>query len=453
MQTRIATRHALLTRNAVALAIAVVFVLAVWFLLPHGTEALPATAPSASPDTVADAAHAVTQSVTPPIAPLPGESDRIPGVSAESAHESDARPLVADDAITVSAIAVDEAGRPLATTRLEWSVVPITISVDGAERVAGAGPEGSTTTDEAGSFQFRVSRLAEREVGFHELVVSTSGERGRCEFRCPASARCELGVITIAGPPVLVAGIVVDLAGKPIPGVQFRLKDRSHELGSDIARTGLLPTGRTGDDGRFALRGHSRARTLTLWASHDRYALEVRESMPVPVEDLRIVMTPATAPYVRVRLVRDAGDCSEGLVVWLHHPQLQQARFWLPRIDADSWELRRLVPGQCSVEVTACGTRLAYFEGVDVPPDGPSLDPRIDAVDLRGRLECVRVHVVTRSGQPIPQGTFSIGDWTVVADEKGVVALARPIGARIFAADCNGAQVELVDGVQFCVAS
>ncbi len=426
-----------------------------WMLRQGEHEATPTgVTPGATPDAGDRAARAADDLGVAIAESASSDRKGVAKTSPEGKREPAADAVAAaTGALTVvTGLAVDEEGRPLSRASFDWIVLPIRIDSEGQELVSGSGPKGSAATNETGRFEIEMKRPKKHERGFLELSLTTPSTQGRCRIECIELPRCDVGIVRLAESPILIGGIVVDTDGKPIAGAFLTMVDRAHAMGSDAARTGVLPRGRTGEDGRFALRGYSRAQKLTFWVHHDQHESEARESVPVPVKDLRIVLARSTMPFVRVRLLRDPIDCTEGLMVWLHHAKLQKDRFWMLPAGPDVWELPRLTPGQCEIEITACGESLIKIGNVDVPPSGPSLDPRLDGVDLRRRLECVRVQLVSESGEPVPRGRVSVGGWTHLADEAGDIALVRPIGSKIVVTDCMGARVELVEGLKLCAA-
>jgi hypothetical protein len=440
-------------RNRAIWLVAIVLVLAVVVWKVAGGERAPQS--SSSPQAASEVAARDQESgaVSDPSATLddPHSSGRTSADATEDeAPRASSNEAPAKEPVVLSGVAVDEAGRPLSLVQLDWIVLPIQVAEDGQEIVAASGPRGSVNTNDAGRFELEIQRPRERKAAFYELTLNTESAQGRAKITCLDQPRCDVGLVSVAGPPVLVGGIVVDTTGKPIPGVFISMVDRAHAMGGDVARTGPLPKGQSGADGRFELRGHSRAHRLTVWFSSFQHAQEVREGLLVPVTDLRIVLTKSLAPFVRLRVQRGDLGCTEGIMAYVHHPKQDLQRLFMLQVEPDVWEAPGLIAGTCDVEITACGVSLAKLEGVDVPPSGPSLDPRLVNVDLRGRLECVAIEVVSEDGQPFPRGVVQGGRWAFQADDAGRIALARPIGSRILVKDCHGREVELSDGAKIC---
>lgn len=244
---------------------------------------------------------------------------------------------------------------------------------------------------------------------------------------------------------VLLSGVVTDASGRPVANAYLFTLDPG-------AAAASLPQGRTDADGRFELRGPPRDRPLALWVTHPGHDSAQRPSIAVPSLDLRVVLATANASALRVRALLADASCDAGLVVSARRSATTEERVELPRIAPDAWESAALAAGTYDVAITACGGLVAEVARVVVPQRGASADPRLEGLDLRERLACVRVRLVTDRGDALARGTLSIDGATLVADDAGRLALACVAGARLVARDRSGAEVELADGRDVRVA-
>jgi arginine/ornithine N-succinyltransferase beta subunit len=98
------------------------------------------------------------------------------------------------------------------------------------------------------------------------------------------------------------------------------------------------------------------------------------------------------------------------------------------------------------VEVQVQKHVVQRLENVDVPPSGPSLDARLDRIDLREFVDCVRVRFVSGQGAPQAAAKFLVANVLVASDAEGWTRVAVPRGVRVVTKDSSGAEVEVVDG-------
>jgi hypothetical protein len=214
-----------------------------------------------------------------------------------------------------------------------------------------------------------------------------------------ASGDIEFGavpVVLVADEPLLVSGRVLDPLGNPIHGIRVQA----------VARVGpaepeLDPFRAEADvRGRFHIFGETSAKWLTIWASGTGLAREsssALEVVPVGKQEHELVIV---AGSLSGRLLVDEGVDPRGLRLrcGAHEyarPELDGS-FVFPSVDL---RVERL-----TVELPGHHEALAFVEGLELIQGGMFRDPRLDPLDLRGKVVPWHVHFVDRVGNRLRDG-------------------------------------------------
>ena len=202
-----------------------------------------------------------------------------------------------------------------------------------------------------------------------------------------------------AGPEVAQAGVVVDEAGKPVPGVRVELLNPAASA-----------RGASGADGRFLLRGRANPdgrSTLILLASGDDGRLGIQELGKATAEPVTVVLKPARK--VEVRVVDGEGKPVGGASVgFLGSPrravivsQILEGRtdpsgVWEARVPADTaeWDVYAFKDTRGFDHAHGATQRLG---GTTRPP----LPDRL-TITLDGARPPLRVRVVDGQDRPLP---------------------------------------------------
>lgn len=341
------------------------------------------------------------------------------------------RAAIGGDAAVISGRLADEAGAPLGSAH--WSA--------DVEEPAGlpAGGDLRFTTGVDGRFDLL---LPARGAGTaaRALAVRRVGEleapRALARALLPASelrGRVELGDLVLRDVPVLVAGLVVDARGAPIPLARVEAsaiapppgEPRLDELppeplpgqpedprgGSEAnpsaprATTGGRWQAVCDERGRFALHGECALPELRLVARAAGGA-----SAPVAAfvgaRDVRIVVEPSGG--IAGRLLLDPSLSAASLIAEARAAAgaggAEPATSASAPVDADGrFEVRGLHQGVWSLRLVFApgGQELARVDDVRVASGATTRDARLDPLDLRAGPRLIELEIVDEAGLPV----------------------------------------------------
>jgi hypothetical protein len=233
------------------------------------------------------------------------------------------------------------------------------------------------------------------------------------EFACHGG---DLGTIVLTAAPLLASGVVVEESGAPAEHVRIHLvQKRGADPGlgipsnrSDFDTTWDQFAARRGADGSFAILGDPGRGTFGLAVDKDRYL----PPPPIPIEP--------GATGVRIVVARPAALLAHVLVDPGVPPNFVLGRIRVP-IDGDAshdveeWrtpdERGDLLfkdlparPAQVEFRTDCFGTPqepIARFDSIPLTAGERTVDPRLQAIDLRGRFQVTHLVVVDPDGQPV----------------------------------------------------
>lgn len=324
--------------------------------------------------------------------------------------------LVLDDpsAVDVTGVATWSDGSP-AAGELELAAIYPTGNPGQTQRSrqrAVANPEGT--------FHGKFARLLSN----HGVVrLSLSGKRGEGHGAYSdyidvdlvrAADPMDLGHVALAHEEsLLVSGLVVDAASRPLPHLRVM---GYVEGGSAIDRpwsTTPMSFATTDDSGRFrivAIEPHGKGR-LTVVDRVDGWMVTADARFEAGDSDVRLVAMARGAIHGRVLLSPEIQ--SSDLSVALSYSQDAPPVPWnaVSKIAADgSFAFDDVDPGVVQIGVCRTGANatapLAGVEGVTTGSLQITRDPRLDPIDLRGRLHVVAIDVGVDAGTPAPKGVL-----------------------------------------------
>ncbi|MBL8840687.1 MAG: carboxypeptidase regulatory-like domain-containing protein [Planctomycetes bacterium] len=265
-------------------------------------------------------------------------------------------------------------------------------------------------SDEEGRFRF------DAELRVAELLGSSfrllrPDDRSRMASGALSEAAVEatlrLGDVVLRLRPLLVSGRVVDTQGKPIDSAAVAISfGRPLTEEEEASLDEPWPSTSSDQEGHFALFGAIDLASATVQASD---GFGARRSPPIPFQsgatDVELCL-PATGRLLG-RLLLDPGVPLQGLQLCAAPSagsDIDAQMQWAITLGDASFALLGLAPGDWDVELRlltgGAPTRLASIERVSVTADGATLDPRLDPIDLRGRLHAATVTIVDGSGRP-----------------------------------------------------
>ena len=206
----------------------------------------------------------------------------------------------------------------------------------------------------------------------------------------------DLGDIVLHAPSSIASGRVVDEAGQPIPQVVVSVSVRTN---SEVNLTGWITSfaprsTRTDEQGLFDLRGILEEPKASLYGDRPGWLRTGPVEVPVGSRDVILRMSrageiagkvllddPKRAPDVRI-VLRHAGDTDEQRQATMYTESAGLRSDGTFRVS----RARPLV-FDATVMMNGRSEPLLVIENVDLRGGGPSKDPRLATIDVRGRIE------------------------------------------------------------------
>ena len=274
--------------------------------------------------------------------------------------------------------------------------------------------ERSTELDAEGRFRTQVSEFEAEPDQRRELLVRKSIDGEPYFARTPLAAdflrgEFDAGTFALVPEPVLLSGRVVDRAGQPIDGATLQLQVQSFygDTPDDYYYEHLGTEGRSDADGSFSIRGIAgpTSDAVQVAVDHIDYLPSTQDvSLGQSGVEVRLDQAGSLSGSVLI----DEGFPADLLGVTLEYPtglapELAQDLYLYASIDPDTLEFtfRQLPPGVVRVSIHADDElELAVIDGVVVAPDGTP-DPRLQDIDLRGRVFVHELTVLDSDGAPV----------------------------------------------------
>lgn len=292
--------------------------------------------------------------------------------------------------------AVDPAGLPISTG--------VSLNVLTGSEGAWAGQ--SSFSREA-RFEVELDNLGDADRRLLEVHSSARGLAARVDLgRSFSPGRHEMGDVVLAQAPLVAEGRVVDAGGSPVAGAEVTWGFASGRQGSTrFGALGIPQTVVTDAGGAFALRGLVSCERVQLSLSHAELRCEPID-VAVGASGLEIVLTATGGLAGRVLL--DAGI-----------PMTLQVRVLDDQTSADvakgemhlerggGFECLSLPAGSYTLSVSTEGELLAEVRDVVIVAGEVTRDPRIQEIDLRGRLHVFRIRLVRPTRESFPPWELS----------------------------------------------
>lgn len=214
----------------------------------------------------------------------------------------------------------------------------------------------------------------------------------------------DIGAVVLGGAPLVAAGRVVDQEGKPVVGARVMLvDDAAHSRTRRPAQRDLVDETREEEGtalsdraGHFELRSFGDAGEIVLSTQAAGYFDSHGKAVERGVLDVELVLRLASAL---------AGTVLVDPCVPLSAIQLslnyQDIKIGPDRPTADgSFRFDQLKPGTAWLIVSVEGKRLDRLE-ITVDGDKPVIDPRLQPLDVRGRVRCIAIEVLDSDGRGV----------------------------------------------------
>ena len=226
----------------------------------------------------------------------------------------------------------------------------------------------------------------------------------------------DVGDVVVAAPPVVLAGRVVDEAGAPVEGAHVRGRLEAGPRGAPRVVAPPLFGGLfapSDADGRFTLRARVEDSEGARWVVGAERKRAAAEEVTALLGESDVVLVLRELGGIAGSLVVDAGIDPRSLEVWaradLESERGSDAR--LPVAEDGKFVARRLAPGPWTVRVCAGEEELVRIANVLVAPGEPTQDPRLQDIDLRGRLYGHRIVLEPPAASGLSAGADSLEGW------------------------------------------
>ncbi|RMH02606.1 MAG: carboxypeptidase regulatory-like domain-containing protein, partial [Planctomycetota bacterium] len=332
------------------------------------------------------------------------------------------------------------AGGPLAETTVRIRLEAPSLS--GSLPIA----EGPARTDAGGRFLWR----AEAGGPADRLVVLLPDESGGAELRAEAalptplpSGRLDLGDLRLAAPPLLVAGRLLEEGGDPIAGGVVLVEERFDLPGGGGAwRPNLDWRATSGEDGGFVIHAAEAAGRLPLRLVFQGPA-HLEATAPFQPGQTGVLLQARRAAAMAGRLLLDPGIPPDALAVTARPDRGGRPRT-AAMADDGSFSWRGLEPGGWTVRVEVPGFAddlLAEIPGLLLEGGRTCRDPRLQEIDLRGRLRRLALTVTDEDGAAVPgtvvredrptDGTGPAPFWTAAGRSLRLLTPRWPLDLRV----------------------
>ncbi len=237
-----------------------------------------------------------------------------------------------------------------------------------------------------------------------------------------------LGDLLLENLPLLASGRVLDLSGRPLPGVEVQVWVQRLPLAGTPFRKKKRPgkvwaplpfSCRSSREGRFEIRGETAQDLLQLRASAKGHFQKSAPLVPTGSRGVLLFLLPAG--WVEGKILPPPGRSPQSFVVQVfpsawegEKPRFHQA---LPDRKGN-FLVAGLPPGPARLEAGSLldGHKLLELKGLEIRAGEPCSDPRLRALDLSGGKDSLLLTVTDPRGRPLRQ----------------VLALARPGPLRIY---------------------
>lgn len=305
---------------------------------------------------------------------------------------------------------LDATSAPLASVPVEF-VLSLNLSDDAFFLTRRA------ETDEAGRFRVDAGGGPLGQGAMLAISVGHAADGWTTRQSVPAPAVidgvADLGELRMPAFQELGRGVVVDDEGHPLAGITLGVipLDRTAPHQKELNDRARLAHANSGARGEFVLRGEPLppgfAITILFGVDH---GFDFVAPDPVPLtgdsRELKFVLTRIGSIHGQLVLSPDAS--SEDLDFKLTRADRHSSPVYTSPITAfdGAFWYDRVEPGTYDLAIST-GRRgnakheLARIEGFVVPPGAAAADPRLAAIDLRGRVHSIEVFARTADGKPV----------------------------------------------------
>lgn len=272
----------------------------------------------------------------------------------------------------------------------------------------------------------------------------------------------DLGDVVLAEQPPFVAGTVVTPGGQAVPKAALYLR-RQEATPEGLQWRTVSPFTQEARDGAFAVRGSFDGELFQIGVLDPQCYSEPVEFRPGTTG---LVLHAGAPGWIHGSLLVDEGTPTDLLDIELHWRGSGRQPPGLPpwgaratlRADGE-FRTHPLPPGPYEVRITVDrGEVLFVAEDVLAAPGEPTLDPRLQGIDLRGVLHAFEVRLSPDDDAPSLDGFIVLTDPAAEEPEEHwinvdgrttpILTAARPVNLSISVAGYRSVELERVEGDQ-----
>jgi hypothetical protein len=234
--------------------------------------------------------------------------------------------------------------------------------------------------------------------------------RGAVDLPVELPVELDVGDIVLEDPPSLVAGWIVDDQDQPAPSVFVQVQQKD-QLGVQQQSGPNWMTAYSDGLGRFEIRAWTSSERFDLLTKDSRYEDNLVRDVGARRSDVKIVLQRIRWGGVMGRVLVDDPGMLSKLSVEIASPDSAGAQ----RLSAQSGAfMLHAREGEFALEVRLDFGNLILdtIDHIAVAENTISKDPRLDPLDLRGKLEWIETTLRAANGTPYR--------WSVQIEAKGV---------------------------------
>ncbi len=225
----------------------------------------------------------------------------------------------------------------------------------------------------------------------------------------------DLGAFILREGPLVFGGVIVDSAGGAMKGLSMRARLPTGQTGAPEDSMGVRKLSALSDsDGRFEMRGVTSLRRLALEVEDQIHVLAAPVLADVGSTNLRLVVVESGGIEGWMHPETEPPDAA--YEVFMHtggtwEKMLMSSRAIEKGETSYSFSSRKLRPGRYRLTVQSRlvpGVELARIEDILVESGQVCRDPRLQGIDLRGRLRLIRVQVTGDRNTPCPNARVGV---------------------------------------------
>ena len=245
----------------------------------------------------------------------------------------------------------------------------------------------------------------------------------------------QLGDLELRDVPVVASGRVLDPGGAPVNQAWISARIPSGDSWRNFNFVSTTGSSRLASDaqGRFAIRAIDVPQALRLSASRSGLGTSPTLDVVPGAEGIELVLEPEEdtaltrgSVYGSLRIDPDVPLLE--IEVALQGPRGRRDTLPLGGV----FRIDKLHPGSYRLELSTADTELPLhtIDGLQVRAGERCTDPRLQGIDLRGRLRTLALRLQTAPGEPLQRGSVRLeigaeGDWVRTTEEGRLRALVR----------------------------